>query len=141
MNELREVAVQKILDCRDTGFDSITLLRLSTELRVTRIRDAAIQALRSKLQPPEQIQLGIELQVQSWLIAGCTALVQVGGFTGISMEDEKVLGRETTSKLFRIRDGYLKLLRKIDRRSAEAFVSRQIGEVFAEEIKNAVWME
>jgi hypothetical protein len=139
MNELREVAVQKILECRDTGCDGITLLRLSTELRVIRIRDATIQALRSSLRPTEQIQLGIELQVQSWLITGCTNLVRAQD--SISMEDEKVLGRKTTSKLFRIRDGYLKLIWKTyHRNTAEAFVSKQIEEMFAEEITSAVWI-
>jgi hypothetical protein len=141
MDKVREMSVKEISQLQDrlNTKDQTDLLRLSTKLGVTEIRAGSIQLLSDTLQPVEQIQLGIELQVHSWLLEGCAQLVRARG--GISLEHEKVLGRKTTSKLFRIRDEYLRKIR--DRRKsksmASAFARSSIKEVFAEELKDAGW--
>jgi hypothetical protein len=141
MDKVRDMSVKEILQLQDrlNTKDQTDLLRLSTKLGVTDIRAGSIQLLSDTLQPVEQVQLGIELQVYSWLVEGCTQLVRAQG--GISLEHEKLLGRKTTSKLFRIRDEYLQKIR--DRRKSKsmagAFARSNVKEVFAGELKDAGW--
>jgi len=140
MAKVRERAVKEILRLQDgiPTDDQMSLLRLSTKLGIREIRDATIQALSGALQPVERIHLGIESQVDSWLIEGYRQLVQAQG--GISVEHEERLGWKTTSKLFRIRDEYLHMLQ--DRYSNNSgFVTDKIKELFAEELQDAVWVE
>jgi len=143
MAKVRETAVQEILrlqNCQQpvSADDKKSLLRLSTKLGIREIRDKAIAAISSSLQPVEQIQLGIELQVDSWLLEGYSHLVQARG--GITVEHEELLGRKKTAKLFRIRDGYLQ---KVQGRPygnvVRAFAVEKIREAFGEELRDAVW--
>jgi hypothetical protein len=138
MDKVRDMSVKEILQLQDrlNTKDQTDLLRLSTKLGVTEIRAGSIQLLSVALQPVEQVQLGIELQVYSWLLEGCTQLVRLQG--GISLEHEKALGRKTTSKLFRIRDAYLRDRRK-SKSMAASFARSNVKELFAEELKDAGW--
>jgi len=144
MAKVRETAVKKILEFRVGRDDQTNLLRLSTKLRIKEIRDAAIQALSGVLQPIELVQLGTEFQVESWLLQGYQQLVEAPD--GISVGDEKRLGWNTTSKLFRIRDEYLQMLCSnsgLSRRSIAnpgRTIPNKIKEVFAEGLKEAVWV-
>ena len=107
MSKVREMAVQEILRLhKQAGTEcQKVLLKLSNRLGIRDIRDAVIRALSRALGPVEQIQLGTEYQVDSWLLEGYKQLVLMKD--GISAEDEEHLGWKTTSKLFRVRDAYL----------------------------------
>jgi hypothetical protein len=132
---VREMAVKEILHMQNrvSADGQKDLLRLSTKLGIREIRDAAISALFGSLMPVEQIQLGIEFQVDSLLLEGYTQMVQARG--GILMEHEKLLGRKATGKLFRIRDEYLVQ----NRYTARAFAVDKIKQVFSDELRDAVW--
>jgi hypothetical protein len=138
MATVRETAAKKIVEfmVMISADDQLELLRLSTRLGVADIREAAIKALFGVLQPVELVQLGTELQVESWLLQGYQRLVEAP--EGISVEDEKRLGWKTTSKLFRIRDEYL----QTPYQSSWSYnkVPSKIQEVFAEELKEAAWV-
>jgi len=141
MAKIREIAIKEILQLQNrhgaaSADDQKGLLRLSTKLGIREIRDAAIGAISSSLRPVEQIQLGIELQVDSWLLEGYTQLVQARG--GISVEHEELLGQKTIAKLFRIRDEYLQNLQEYGD-IAQTYAVDKIRQVFAEELRDAVW--
>ena len=141
MAKVREIAVKKILDTPALAHEQLFLLELSTKLEIMAIRDKAIQVLSGTLRPVKRIQLGVQFKVDSWLLDGCIELVQAPG--GISVEDENILGWEMTSKLFRIREEYLKMRIQpsYSRHSPNpcTFVTDKIIEVFAEELRDAVW--
>ena len=141
MATVREMAVRKILDYRVGADGQKDILKLSSRLGITEIRDAAIRALSSTLQPIEMVELGIDWKVDSWLLQGYKQLVEAPG--GISEEDEHRLKWERASKLFRIRDEYLQTLHKhsSSRQSSIAnnIVLSQIKEMFAKELEDAVW--
>jgi hypothetical protein len=114
-------------------------LRLANKLGIVEIRNTAIQSLSGALRPVESIQLGNELQADSLVLYGYQRLIQMEG--GISEEHEERLGRETTSKLFRIRDAYLQGLED----GGYSFIlinlaMDKIKEEFAEELEAAVWI-
>jgi len=139
MAGVREMAVKEILQRQGwvSADGQKDLLRLSTKLGIREIRDAAITVLSGSLRPVEQIQLGIELQVDYWLLEGYTQMVQARG--GISAEHEKLLGRKTTGKLFRIRDEYLRRVHVRFGSTARASAVDKIRQVFSEELRDAVW--
>jgi len=69
------------------------------------------------------------------VISGYKLLIWMEG--GISEEHEKQLGRKTTSKLFRIRDAYL---RGSKDGGCDFFqIDDKIKEAFAEELEAVVW--
>jgi hypothetical protein len=140
MASVREMAVKEILRLQNSvrADGQKDLLRLSTKLGIREIRDAAINALSDSLRPVEQIQLGIEFQVDSLLLKGYIQVVQAQG--GILVEDEKSLGQKTTGKLFRIRDEYLDMKFRGYRAVVAAHSAEdKIKQVFSEELKDAVW--
>jgi hypothetical protein len=137
MSKIQEIAVQRIIKFQLGSDGQMELLRLSTKLGIKEIRDSVVQTLSGVLQPAELVQRGIEWRVDSWLLQGYIQLVEAA--TGISAEDEKRLGWQTTSKLFRIRDEYLQKQRAYASTSPSDFAMRKIKEVFAEELKDAVW--
>ena len=74
MDNIRETALKKILEYDDmhwpiTDEDQKNLLRVSTKLGLTEIRDIAIKHLSRTLswEPAERVQLGIEWQVNGYL--------------------------------------------------------------------------
>jgi hypothetical protein len=145
MAQVQEMAVKKILECRVSADDQKVLLRLSTKLGITEIRNRATQALSGALKPIERVQFGMECQVDAWLLEGLRQLVEAPG--GISVEHEKRLEWNITSRLFRVREQYLQTRNSTSGHysafhaapNARSFVTDRIKEVFAEELKNAVW--
>ena len=143
MTKVHEMAVQKILELQNEADTECQedLLRLSNKLGVTKIRDRAIEILSGAYAKPiEWIQHGMEFQVDSWLLDGYKQLVQAQA--GISVEDEELLGQKTTSKLFRIRDAYLRYGKYYNRYNFTLFedTTDQIKKAFSEELEAAVWV-
>jgi len=153
MAKVRNLAIKTILGHGGSADDQKALLRLSTKLGITEIRDSAIQTLFGALQPIELVQFGIECQIYAWLFEGYKELVE----GGISTDQEERLGWKTTSKLFRIREQYLQMM-KLDQemqrysyrtnayhnsiatsQNASDIATSLIRQVFAEELKDAVW--
>jgi hypothetical protein len=130
MVKVRDLAIDSILKCRVGVNDQKVLLRLSTKLRITKIRNLAIQTLFESLRPIELVQFGIDCYVRAWLLEGYKQLVEMPG--GISAEDETQLGWQTTSKLFRIREDYL---------TQESYHSTRtvLNRIFAQELQDAEW--
>ena len=143
MTKVREMAVQEILQLhKQAGTEcQKVLLRLSNKLGIREMRDAVIQALSGALGPVEQIQLGTEYRVDSWLLEGYKQLVLMKD--GISVEDEERLGWKTTSKLFRVRDAYLLQMQYLcgyhGFSQFDYIVTPLIQEFFAEELEAAGW--
>jgi len=136
MAKVQEMAVKKILEYRVSTDNQRVLLRLSTKLGITEIRNRAIRTLSGTLLPVEQVEFGIECQVDSWLLKGYKQLVEQVG--GISVEDERRLGWKRTSKLLRIRDQYLQT--NSNPFGGHYNSTNLIMEAFAEELKDAVWV-
>ena len=134
MEKIRQISIQKILQDTIPAHEHQHLLSVSTKLAIGEIRDRAIQVLSSNLSTAKRIQLGIQYQVDLWLRDGYRELIM--GQSSISAEVEGILGWETTSKLFRIREEYLKGLGTV---SGSTFVGDKIEEVFAQELRDAVW--
>jgi hypothetical protein len=145
MITVREMAVKKILGYRVGADCQLDLLKLSSRLGITEIRDAAIRALSGTLRPIEMVELGADWQVDSWLLQGYKQLVEAPG--GISEEDEHRLKWEKTSKLLRIRDEYLQTLHEysyghsasLQSSIANNIVLSQIKTMFGKELEDAVW--
>ena len=130
MENVLQNSVQKIL--QDTTIPAHKyehLLSLSTRLGIVEIRDRAIYMLSHNISALKRIQLGAKYKVDGWLLAGYRELILVPG--GISSEVEVHLGQETTSKLLRIREEYLKF--------ASFDVTDKIKKIFAQELLDAVW--
>ena len=78
------------------------VLKISTLMRVRELHALAIMKLDSStLSPMEKINLGIEYNIESWLMGGYNDFVRREEV--ISVEDEEQLGWSRTSALFRIR--------------------------------------
>ena len=140
MANVRQRAVEEILKLlyQVGRKDWIYLLTLSNKLGISKIRNRFIQCLSENLKPVEKIQLGIELRVYSLLHTGYVALVV--RTAGISTEDEELLGKKATSKLFRLRDKYLKRRAPFDpdNRGLKQGVMSEVKELFTEELKETV---
>jgi hypothetical protein len=133
MANVREKAVEEILQLQDriTTDDQVHLLRLSTKQEITEIRNKSIQRLSGTFRKVELLQLGIELHVESLLRLGFKQLVE----SGISNEDAELLGRETTSKLLRIRDQYLQW----GYCGNDAIIKNGIQDMFVKELRDSGW--
>jgi hypothetical protein len=143
MTKVQEIAVQAILELQNQADTECQkdLLRLSNKLRITRIRDRAIEILsEAAVEPVEWIQRGMEFQVDSWLLTGYQQLIQASD--GISVEYEQLLGQKTTSKLFRIRDAYLQISLQDNPFNPAPIdaATAQIKEAFSEELEAAIWV-
>jgi hypothetical protein len=139
MTKVQEMAVQTILELQNQADTECqkSLLRLSNKLRITKIRDRAIEILsEAAVEPVEWIQRGMKFQVDSWLLGGYQQLIQASD--GISVEHEELLGQKTTSKLFRIRDAYLQHNPLFS--APINAVTAQIKEAFSEELEAAIWV-
>jgi len=86
------------------------------------------------------VQLDIEWQVNGWLPEAYNHLVK----HGMSVGDKKRLGRETTTRLLRLRDEYLRTKYMYDSTGYCSLASNvavhKIEGEFAEELKDAVWV-
>jgi hypothetical protein len=135
MAKVREtVVVEKILPllCRVSSKDLISLLTLSDKLGILEIRNQLVEFLSTHLPSVKLVEIGVELPVYSLLIKGYAQLVT----QGISMETQELLGRKTTSKLFRMRDQYLRCQWNVHTiPDIYRFVTAQL----TEELKDAIW--
>jgi len=139
MAKIRKTAVEQILKLQHLVRDNVQqdLLRLANKLGIIEIRNTAIQRLSAHaFLPVETIKLGNELQADSLVICGYKKLIRMKG--GISEEHEKQLGRKTTSKLFRIRDAFLRGLE--DGGIGFYQIDDKIKEEFAKELEAVVWV-
>jgi len=80
----------------------ITVLRLSTQLKLPPLRNIAIEALVNSLSAIRKFELAIECSVEIWLAEVYSEIVTRD--TGLSNEEEQKLGWERASKLFRLRN-------------------------------------
>jgi hypothetical protein len=138
MAKVRKRAVEEILRLyyQVGREDLIYLLTLLDKLGIPNIRNRFIRSISQNVDPVELIRLGIELPVYSFILNGYAGLVVQD--RGISTEHEDLLGAKTTSKLFRIRDQYLKnhpCFGRGDKRSVMSEVKR----LFAEELEETIW--
>jgi hypothetical protein len=131
MDHIRDMATKRILEQQADVDEWSCLLKLATRQDIRELRDPAIQNLSETLAPIDKILLGMECQVHTWLIDGYSSLAQKSG--GITLEDEKLLGQKTTSRLFRIREiVFLPVV-------AEGFMMSEVKRLFTEELKHAGW--
>jgi hypothetical protein len=84
----------------------IYILRSSTEWGTPKLRDRAIHQLDSHVKGADRIHLGMECRIGEWFLSGCMELVVRDD--EISLVEEKVIGWEMTSKLFRLRHRYIR---------------------------------
>jgi hypothetical protein len=144
MDKVRERADEEIwnLSYRLSEKDLIYLLTLLDKLGILETRDRYITRLSQDLGPVKLIRIGKELPVYSFLLNGYAGLVMQD--SGILTEHEELLGMKTTSKLFRIRDGYLQKKRRSG--SIDYFttnkdsIMRELKQLCAEELKEALWI-
>ncbi|KAJ7509744.1 hypothetical protein B0H11DRAFT_2270119 [Mycena galericulata] len=82
----------------------ISVLKLATLWRLLDIRDLAIQHLDAKVKDnAEGIVLARMYHVADWLRSGYTALAR-SAHPGMSLDDAKMIGWETATKIYRIRE-------------------------------------
>jgi len=137
MEKIRQISVQKILQDTIPAHEHQYLLSVSTKLGIVEIRNRSINVLSPNLSAAKRIQLGIQYQVDLWLRDGYRELIE--GPSGISAEAERLLGWEVTSKLFRIREKYLKSTSGSGKRLPDTFVRNEIENMFAQELRDAAW--
>ncbi|KAJ7509745.1 hypothetical protein B0H11DRAFT_1257123 [Mycena galericulata] len=82
----------------------ISVLKLATLWRLLDIRDLAIQHLDGEVRDNvEGIVLARKYHVADWLRSGYTALAR-SAHPGMSLDDAKMIGWETATKIYRIRE-------------------------------------
>jgi len=124
MNQIHDLALQKIKAQITSSDEWIVALEMSTHLKIQDLRDLAIPMIVHNLNSLEKIKLGTEYNIQPWLVQGYTEFV-VRQET-ISVEDEEKLGQSRTSNLFRVRHRRLELGLSHD-------VQSDIRKIFAKE--------
>jgi hypothetical protein len=104
MDELRDLAIEKIILLPMDTSEWVAALKLSTLQFVTKIRDTAIDHLTPTdcLPLMDKISLAVESRVADWLLS-CLKEIVVRNET-ISLEEQEQLGVDMTLRLFRIRD-------------------------------------
>jgi hypothetical protein len=144
MDKVRERADEEIwkLSYRLSEKDLIYLLTLLDKLGISETRDRYITRLSQDLRPVKLIRIGKELPVYSFLLNGYAGLVMQE--SGILTEHEELLGMKTTSKLFRIRDGYLQKQRRSGSinysMTNKDSIMRELKQLCAEELKETLWI-
>jgi hypothetical protein len=106
LHDMQEVALEQLSSFPVTTEQWITALGWSTEHHAPKIRTKAIQELDNCVRGVDRVELAKEYRVRDWLLRGYRELVERD--REISAEEETRLGRSTTSKLFRVRDRYLR---------------------------------
>jgi ribosomal protein S13 len=101
MNQIQDVALQKIRGLSQNSHQWIAALKIATELRMHGLREIAIQELNEDLDPLQKIDLATKYSVRPWLIDGYFELVMRK--EGIKKEEEQCLGPSRTANLFRVR--------------------------------------
>src|ERR1700688_3341363 len=100
LNHLRQEAVDYIIRLPRNSDEWVAALRWSTMQHVLEVRAKAIQQLDFEIREIVKIELAKECNIVDWLLSGYLALAE--RYDEISAEEEDRLGRQTTSKLFRI---------------------------------------
>jgi hypothetical protein len=87
------------------------------------IRELAIRELSTpkKLDPVPNITLGIEYDVEQWVVSGCEALIIRGN--GPRVDEAKVLGEETTTLIWDLRE-------QGGRRYARSTLRKKVAQAF-----------
>lgn len=106
LSRLRQEAISKVTTSPKKSDEWIAVLKWSSVQHIPELRTRAIRWLAHKVQGISKIELAKEYKISDWLIDGYKSLVE--RHDEISTEEESHLGRETISKLFRIRDRYLR---------------------------------
>jgi hypothetical protein len=83
----------------------ISVLKISTQLRIKGLRALSIEMLWTKLSPPRKIELAIEYGIETWLLRVYRYFMERAEC--ISVEEEEELGWNRTANLFRLRHGLL----------------------------------
>jgi len=141
MDKVREMSVKEISQLQDrlNTKDQTDLLRLSTKLGVPKF----VSDLSSFSPTLFSLSNRSSLVSNCRYIHGCLRVARswVRARGGISLEHEKVLGRKTTSKLFRIRDEYLRKYEIGVSPNPWPVLSPGVASrrVFTEELKDAGW--
>jgi hypothetical protein len=102
MDEMQQVAVERISSLPVSTEEWIYVLKLSTQWHISKIRNKAIERLNPHLQPVDRVLLARDCQVSEWLSRGYRAIVDRA--ETISESDEEKLGTRAAMKLFRLRD-------------------------------------
>ena len=130
MKPIYDLAIRKVTAQIQNSAEWIAALKISTQLRIRELREIAIQKLAGHLTSTlQQIEIGIEYKIQSFLLDGYTEFVTRDEV--ISVEDEAQLGWSRTSKLFRVRHRLLQNPYDIDD------VRSDLENTFAEEFAAA----
>jgi hypothetical protein len=106
LDGMQENALNHLSSLPTTTEEWITALGWSTGRNVIEIRTKAIQELDREVRGVHMVELAIEYRIDNWLLRGYQELVERD--EEISAEEETRLGRSTTSKIFRVRDRYLR---------------------------------
>ena len=104
---IHDLALQKIKARINNTDEWITMLKISTQLRIEGLRDLAKLTLRCRLDPSKKIDLATECGLEHWLLDAYTRFMRRK--KAISVEEEEQLGWNTTAKLFRVRHRQLEL--------------------------------
>jgi hypothetical protein len=106
LDGMQEKALDRLSKLPKTTGEWLTALEWSSGHNVDRIRTKAIEGLDHKVGGAQRVKLATDHSIGNWFLSGCQELVE--SYDEISPEDEICLGRRTTSKLFRLRDQYLR---------------------------------
>lgn len=106
LDNMQENALEHLSSLPTDTNEWITALAWSTKCDVPKIREKALQQLDCEVRGIDRVELAKEYKVGDWLLSGYQELVERED--EISAEEEIRLGRQTTSKLFRVRDRYLR---------------------------------
>jgi hypothetical protein len=101
MNLIHRWALQKIRARVNNADEWITVLKISTQLRIVGLRDLAKEMLWTKLGPLEKIELATECCIEPWLLEGYTNFIT--NDKAISVQEEERLGWDRAANLFRVR--------------------------------------
>ena len=112
MKIIHDLALQKIKARVNNTDEWITILKMSTQLRIKGLRDLAAQTLRWTLNPSKKIELATECSFEPWLLDVYTHFLT--RTPTISVEEEEQIGWNTTAKLFRARHRQLELCKHKD---------------------------
>jgi hypothetical protein len=112
MNLIHDWALRRIKTRISNTDGWITVMEVSTQLRIKGLRKLAENILGRKLGPLKMIALATECSVEPWLLNGYKKFVTRA--QAISVEEEEQLGWNRAANLFRIRHRQLEKFEKTD---------------------------
>lgn len=119
----------------------VAVLRWSTKQHIPEVRAKAIQTLDQGIGEARKIELARECNVASWLLTCYKELAE--RYDEVSAEEEERLGQQATSKLFQIREQFLRnqFMRNIGDLHAAYDTESAICADFEAELKAAVFVD